>query len=272
MGARVRVLAVGLDPGELPGCRVEAAEDLLGALARLADGGVDLVLLSLDLPDGQGPDLVRAVRGRSPEVPVIALAATDHEGSRALDAGALDALPADAEPGLLLRAIRSATAIARLEAELERARVLDELTGLLNANGLGLIAEHHLRMADRSQVPVRLVLVRLEVPGGADDLDADRRRAFVAETAEVLRGFVREADLLARVDEGTFCVLLTGDATGAEALVLSRLVEAVAARNARAGGRGEIRLAVGAATYEPGRRAGFAQLMADAERRMGRPS
>ncbi|HZD17959.1 MAG TPA: response regulator, partial [Actinomycetota bacterium] len=185
------MLAVGLDPGELPGCRVGTVEDLLGALATLADGQTDVVLLSLDLPDAQGADAVRAVRERSPSVPVIALARDEEDGARAVRAGARDALPADGDPSLVRRAIRYATELARLEAELEWIRTIDEVTGLPNTRGLELIGEHHLRLADRSHTPVELVLIRFDAPTGIEQLDTAEPGAAVTETAEVLRGLVR---------------------------------------------------------------------------------
>ena len=55
----------------------------------------------------------------------------------------------------------------------------------------------------------------------------------VREAAEVLLDAVRDADLPARITDDTFAVLLTGDAAGAETLVLSRLVEAIAVHNAK---------------------------------------
>lgn len=268
MGSRVRVLAVGVDPGDLPGCRVEVAEDLLGALATVADGEVDAALVSLELPEGV--EAVRALRERAPAVPVLALVADDEEGARAVAAGARDALPPEAGPDLLRRAIGYATELARLEAELERARILDERTGLPNARGLEHLAEHHLRLADRTRTPVHLVLIRLDPPGdGAPD--PAERETFVAETAEALRGVVRGSDVLARIGETAFCVLLAGGASSSEPLVLSRLVEAVAASNARRGRTEELWLSVGAATYDPARPVGIPQLMKEADRRMRRP-
>lgn len=268
----LNVLAVGVDPGELPGCRVEPADDLLGALARLAGGGIDVVLLSLDLPDGRGAEVVRSLRERAPLVPVVALAAGETEEAVAVDAGARDALPSDAGPELVRRAIMYARSVARLEDEIQRLRCVDELTGLLTAGGLERIAVHHLRMADRSGQPVVLVLVRLEGPDGAEvETAAGECAEFVAETADVLRRSVRESDVLARVGGGTFCALLTGDAAGAESLVLSRLVEAVAASNARSGRHERMWLSVGTATYEPERPVPFEELMREAQRRLGRP-
>jgi diguanylate cyclase (GGDEF)-like protein len=266
----LNVLAVGFDPGEPSGVNVETADDLLGALARLADGGIDVVLLSLDLPDGGGADAVRSIRDRAPDVPVIAIV-TDRGGERAIDEGASDVLAADAGPELLSRAIRYTTALGRMEAELQRRLVVDELTGLYNARGLEHIASHHLAMADRSKRPVTLVFVRLDAIEDLDDVaDVEERRTVVADTAEVLRGAVRSSDVLARVGAGSFCVLLTGDVAGAEGVVLSRLVEAIAASNARSGRTAQLSISVGAAAYDPERPVSFDELIAQAERRMRR--
>lgn len=260
----LKVLAVGFEAGELRGVSVETADDLLGALARISGGGVDVVLLSLDLPDGGGVDAVRAVRDRAPDVPVIAIA-TEH-GERAIDEGASDVLAADAGPELLSRAIRYATALGRMEAELQRREVVDELTGLYNARGLEHLATHHLAIADRSKLPVTLVFVRLDAIEDLDD--AEERGNIVAETAEVLRGAVRSSDVLARVGAGSFCVLLTGEVAGAEAIVLSRLVEAIAASNARSGRAAQLSISVGAAAYDPERPVSFDELIGQARRRM----
>ncbi len=260
----VQVLAVGLDPGSLPDAEVEQADDLLGALAHLADGGIELVLLSLDIPDQGGVDAVRAIRERAPAVPVIAVGGAGQDAERAIDAGASDVLPPDPDHELLRRAIRYATSMQRMEAELRRRQVVDDHTGLYNARGFEQLASHHLHMADRSRQPVVLVFVRLDQLEDADgDSDA------VVETAVVLRSAVRDSDVIARIGAGAFCVLLTGDATGAESLVLSRLVEAVAVRNASAGAAGRMSLSVGAASYDPEHPVGVDELIAEADRRMG---
>jgi diguanylate cyclase (GGDEF)-like protein len=247
----IHVLAVGAGVDELGGASVEPADDLLGALARLADGGIDVVLLSLELPDGQGADVVRTVRERAPEVPVIAIAAQEH-AERAISAGASDVVPEDAGPELLARAVRYAVGLHRMRTELHRREVVDEVTGLYNAHGFERFATHHLALAERSGQPVVLVSVRID---GLEDLDdvahAEERARSLRATADVLRGAVRDSDVLARVAAGAFCVLLTGDAAGAETVVLSRIVDAVAEANARAGRTDALALSVGAATSDP---------------------
>ena len=135
--------------------------------------------------------------------------------------------------------MRYAVAIRRLRRELA---ATDEMTGLPNLRGFVPIAEHHLRMADRSKAPVVFLFVRLEGDAPADQV----RRA-----AEVLLEAVRDADLPARITDDTFTVPLTGEAAGAETLVLSRLVEAIAVHNAKQDPPHPLSLSVGSALYEP---------------------
>src|SRR4029450_7301315 len=61
---KLSVLAVGVDPGPLEGCTLERAEDLLGALADLADGGIDVAVASLALPGPPGTPVIVSRRAR----------------------------------------------------------------------------------------------------------------------------------------------------------------------------------------------------------------
>lgn len=276
-GPPITVLAVGVDAGDVAGTSVETADDLLGALARLADGDVEVVLLALDLPDAPGADAVRSIRERAPEVPVIAVLTTredeDDDGpgadtglaERAIDAGASDVVPGGS-PELIARAVRYATSLRRMQAELERRQVVDELTGLYNARGLEHLAAHHLALATRSKQPITLVFVRLDPPEGNDD--PEERGRLVVQAAAVLREAVRSSDVLARIGPASFCVLLTGDSTGAESAVLSRLVEAIAESNARSGRASQLSVSVGAAAYDPDHPVSLEALIARADRRM----
>ena len=260
------VLAVGFDPGELEGVTVETADDLLGALARVADGGVHVVLLALDLPDGQGTEAVRSIRERAPDVPVIAVG-TGQGAERAVDAGASDVVPSDAGPELLSRAIRYATSLQRMQAELYRRQLVDELTGVYNARGFERLASHHLALADRSKRSVPLIFVRIDALEDVG-IPEQERGQLIAEAAEVVRKAVRGSDVIARVGAGVFCVLLAGDAVGADADVLSRVVEGVATSNAKSGRPGQLSLSVGTAAYDPEHPVAVNELIAEADRRM----
>lgn len=70
---------------------VEAA-DGGAALAALASGGIDLVILDLGLPGVHGLDVLRTLRGRGDLTPVLVLSSRDDEAGKvqALDGGADD--------------------------------------------------------------------------------------------------------------------------------------------------------------------------------------
>ena len=260
------VLAVGVDPGALEGCTVETADDMLGALAHLAGGGIDVVVASLNLPDASGTDVIVSLRERAPEVPVIVVGDGEAEPSDAFGAGASDVLPPDAAADLISRAVRYAATLRKVEACLRRNQAFDELTGLLNARGFDLLANHHFRLADRSKDPVIILFLRVNRAGGAPGDPA------VADAATVISSAVRVTDVVARVGSDAFRVLLAGASTGTEPIILERIVEAVAAHNAKAGRDAGPSISVGAASYDPEHPIALEGLIAEADRRMPRPS
>jgi diguanylate cyclase (GGDEF)-like protein len=260
------VLTVGVDPGALEGCTLEHADDLLGALARLADVGIDVVVTALELPDASGTDVIVSLRERAPEVPVIVMGDAGAEPMDAFGAGASDVVPPDAATDLVARAVRYAVTLRKVEAGLRRYQAFDELTGLLNARGFDLLANHHFRLADRSKDPVLIVFLRVDEEGGAPG------EAAVADAATVISSAVRVSDVVARVGSEAFCALLAGAVPGSEPIVLERIIEAVATHNASTGHDTGPSVWIGAASYDPEHPVPLAELIAEADRRMRRPS
>ena len=78
---------------EAEGFRVFEAENLERGLIEAGTRKPDLVILDLGLPDGDGRDFIRAVRGWS-SMPIVVLSARvdEHDKVEALDAGADDYL------------------------------------------------------------------------------------------------------------------------------------------------------------------------------------
>ncbi|MEO8477177.1 MAG: diguanylate cyclase [Actinomycetota bacterium] len=247
----VTVLLVGLENAlgdELTaedGFTVQRAE-VLGELPER----VDAVVVALA---GTPPlELLGRLRAEAPDAAVIVVTEADHEadGSIAMHAGAEDHLVTGAIPtGLLPRAVRYAVAHRRLYRELATA---DPATGLLNLRGFAPIAEHHLKMADRAKLPVVFLFVRLEgVVAAMAAGEPEEADGMARDAAEVLLEAVRDSDVPSRIAADTFCVLLTGHAAGAETLVLSRLVEAIAVHDAKRENPRQLSLAVGSALYDP---------------------
>jgi Flp pilus assembly CpaE family ATPase len=92
---------------------VDVAGTLETGLRRIAQGGVNLILLDLNLPDSTGLKTLAAAIESAPGIPIIILSATDDEGItlQAIQLGAEDYLVKDkCGAELLLRVVESAMA------------------------------------------------------------------------------------------------------------------------------------------------------------------
>jgi diguanylate cyclase (GGDEF)-like protein len=260
----VSVLLVGL--GDAEAAALAADEAFTVTVVPSIDGGREANVVVIALDDAAPLETIRRVRSSEPAAAVVVVTDPSRraDGAVALHAGAEDHLVRDELlPALLPRAIRYAYATSRMRRELA---TVDELTALPNVRGFAPIAEHHLRMADRAGAPVVFVFVRVEERddggGVADEL--------VRDAAAVVLDSVRTSDVPGRIAPDTFCILLTGDAEGAETAVLSRLVEAMAIHDARRDPPRSLKLSVGTARYEPRSGVHLADLLEGALRGLGR--
>jgi len=122
------------------------------ALNHLARGGVDIVLLDLGLPDGDGLETVRRVRRLAPQVPLIVLTGRDDDSAvaEAMLEGAQDYLvKGQIETRALPRALRHAIERFRLLARAALANV--ELERRVQEKDL-LLSEIHHRVKNSLQV------------------------------------------------------------------------------------------------------------------------
>jgi len=119
--------------------RMKWAERLETGLRSLAEGGIDVVLLDLALPDSGGSDTLAAVREAAPGVPVVVLTGLDDEktATESIRRGAQDYLVKGKFDGeLLLRSMRYARERNRIEKTLReseerfRAKVENSFVGI----------------------------------------------------------------------------------------------------------------------------------------------
>jgi len=107
------------------------AERLASGLDHLSRGGIDLVLLDLQLPDSHGIETLIRARARAPKVPIVVLTASDDDvlAVQALQKGAQDYLVKgyiQVYRNLLGRSIRYAVERKRAEEELRGAHAQNE--------------------------------------------------------------------------------------------------------------------------------------------------
>lgn len=105
--------------------RVERRDRLAGALERLARGGLDVVLLDLNLPDSEGLQTIAKLTARFPASPVVVLTIVDNDvlAMEAVHQGAQDyVLKSGIDAQVLPRVIHYAIERKCIEESLRKAR------------------------------------------------------------------------------------------------------------------------------------------------------
>ena len=114
---------------------VNVADRLSKGLELLGNGGVDVVLLDLGLPDGQGLITFGKVHAQAPDVPIIVLTGNDDDdfAIEAVQKGAQDYLvKGRVDSGLLGRSIRYAIERQKLLTQIEHSmKEIKTLRGFL---------------------------------------------------------------------------------------------------------------------------------------------
>ncbi len=122
--ADARLISEILTAGRDSGFELETRDRLSAGLDRLRDGGVDVVLLDLSLPDSSGFDTFRRVHEQTDSVPILLLTGLDDQAFAvaAVHEGAQDFLNKDqVNEYVLTRAIRYAIERNKLVRDLQDA-------------------------------------------------------------------------------------------------------------------------------------------------------
>ena len=151
----IRVLLVENDPVDLEGLRLSLAQarsgpidlecvgELTAGLERLSQGGIDAVLLDLQLPDSEGIVTFERTYAFAPDVPIVVLTEMDDEevAIATVQGGAQDYLvKGEVSPAMVVKSIRYAVERHRLLSALRSLSLIDDLTGLYNTIQYNTIA------------------------------------------------------------------------------------------------------------------------------------
>jgi len=220
----IKVLLIEDNPGdvcliremlaEVRGVRfdLECADRLSTGLERLAEGGIDVILLDLGLPDSLGFDTFTTVYAQAPEAPIIVLTGLDDEALavQAVRAGAQDYLVKGQVDGdLLVRAVRYAIERKRAEETIRQLAYHDYLTGLPNRRLFNDRLNLEMAHANRNQQKLAVMLLDLDDFKDVNDtLGHSVGDQLLQAVAQRLRSLLRQSDTVARMGGDEFMLIL----------------------------------------------------------------
>ncbi|HJR62130.1 MAG TPA: GGDEF domain-containing response regulator [Gemmatimonadaceae bacterium] len=250
---------------------LEYADRMSTGLARLADGGVNAVLLDLSLPDGHGLDALIRLRNHGPDVAIVVL--SDHDDSLGLEAvkeGAQDYLVKEHLTGNALgRAIRYAIERHRVQSALRQLALVDTLTGLYNRRGFFALAEHSVKLAQRTGRGVVLLFADLDGMKQINDTFGHQEgdRAML-EVAALLRNTFRRSDIVGRLGGDEFAILALDAPPQVAEMLAARTIERVREANVSRERKYQLSLTIGTAVFDYARTPTLDHLLAEADRRL----
>lgn len=246
-----RLIRKALSEGADPAFAVVCVEKIQDGLEHLAKGDTDVVLLDLVLPDSQGLDTFVKVHTHAPEVPIVVLTVVDHD-TLAIDAvrrGAQDYLvKGRVDSKTLTRVLRYAIERHRMQEALRSLALIDDLTGLYNRRGFLKLAEHHMKLARRTERGSALMFADLDGLKQINDAFGHQEgdQALIM-TAEILKATFRTSDILARIGGDEFAILAIQANEDSAGILTARLQETLKDYNARSRYRWGLSLSVGVA-------------------------
>lgn len=214
-------------------CQVVQAATAADGLRLAAEQQFDAILLDYRLPDLDGIDVLRALRGDDFEgVAVVVLSRYEDEtlAERCLEAGAQDFLLKDDVTGRRLsRTVRQARHRFQIEDALKRSREQlrqlserDPLTKLHNRRGFELVLQASIARVQRGEGRLAVLLMDLDDFKGINDtLGHDAGDMLLVEIAQRLGAVVRDGDHLCRLGGDEFVVLMTDFERDEQAMLLA---------------------------------------------------
>ena len=214
---------------------VDPVEDGQEALDRVAQGGVDLVLLDIVMPRLSGIEACRLLKAMTADtfLPVVLVTIKTDTASRieGLRIGADDYVCKPFEEAELVARVANMLRIKRLhdnvthqKAKFERLSVHDEMTGLYNYRYLHTRLSEEFKRAERYHEPFACVLVDIDQLRAINDV-AGRGAGDLAikRVSEGIKKCVREVDVVARYGGEEFLVVLPSTHFAGSVVVAERI-------------------------------------------------
>lgn len=238
-------------------------------LEALRDGDYDIVLSDLNVPDSEGLKTLAAIAAVAPDVPVVALTATDGDeiGIRAVQLGAQDFLvKGDFNEAALLRSLLHSMERHRLQRTIRELAIIDELTSLYNRRGFNSLAPGAFARGIETEDQGFICYFDLDRFKQINDrLGHQMGDEALVEFAAALRNVFRKDTILARMGGDEFVAMGVELRPGQVEETVNDLVALLAEHNAQPDARFALETSAGFTRFGRGETRSLDELIAAAD-------
>jgi diguanylate cyclase (GGDEF)-like protein/PAS domain S-box-containing protein len=173
---------------------------------------------------------------------------------------------------LFIGNLRDITKRKKLEEQLQKTAITDELTGLLNRRGFFTLSEQHCKLVQRNRRMMSVLYIDLDnMKDINDDWGHHEGDVALVDTAEILKKSFRDSDIIARIGGDEFAVLLTEHTeTDIENVIKNNVMSNLNAHNANGNRNHTLSLSMGFAHFDPDSMSSIDDVVAEADRMMYR--
>jgi diguanylate cyclase (GGDEF)-like protein len=268
----VLLVKEALSESKIASFNIACVERLSDGLARLAQGGVDIILLDLALLDSFGMDTFKKVKTKAADMPLIVFTSSDDEALalNTIQEGGQDyIIKGQIDSSTLARSILYAIERHRIKVRLMNLSFMDELTGLCNRRGFFNIAEQHIKLAQRTANNLFVIYADLDDMKRINDIFGHVEGDLaLLETANILKMTFRESDTIARIGGDEFAILaLEVDKTDINT-IRERLLKNIDEWQAKTNYSFKLSISIGIAYYDNNNPCSIGELLHEADKMM----
>lgn len=192
--------------------RLTINANMQDAVETVTNEEVDVVLLDMSLPDGEGIENINRLKSRMPSLPIVVMTGREDDefALAALKAGAEDyLLKGQINESQLSRALRYSIERKNLQEQITHLANHDQLTGLANRDLFRIRLEHAISCAERRNESIALLYLDLDrFKSINDELGHSIGDQLLRDVAKRLTDTVREIDTVARLGGDEFTIIL----------------------------------------------------------------
>lgn len=210
----VRLVEIMLTQPERYRFRLSTCPTMAEAIEVVSKENIDVVLLDMSLPDGEGIENITRLKSREPSLPIVVMTGRqdDDFAITAVKAGAQDYLvKGKIDEDQLSRALHYSIERKHLQEKITHMANHDQLTGLSNRGLFRMRLEHAINCADRRSESIAVLYIDLDhFKSVNDELGHNIGDKLLKEVAVRLIESVREIDTVARLGGDEFAIILEG--------------------------------------------------------------